>query len=135
MTEYVISGIPVAWTSHRGYGKKSFNPHHMEKLCAKQELEMQHGERPLYQGIVRADFFFEMPIPLSFPKKFTKRIQAGEKIYHTKRPDRTNLLKHAEDCLTGSILHDDNIVALGIVEKYYSLKPQTKIIITPLEEV
>lgn len=129
---YEIDGPPVAWCTHRGYGKKSFNPHFREKEAARWQLAIQHAKRPLYNRAVRADFFFEMPIPASLPKKIRKRIEAGEKIYHDKRPDRDNLQKHCSDCLTSAVVADDNLIAAGESQKYYSLKPKTVIIIQEL---
>jgi Holliday junction resolvase RusA-like endonuclease len=120
MDTYEISGIPVPWTSHRGFGKKSFNPRFQEKRGAKWELSLQHDKRPLLTGAVRVDFLFEMPIPKCMPKKMQEKIRSGEKVYCTKRPDATNLRKHAEDCLTGIVLLDDNQVVAGETQKYYA---------------
>lgn len=68
MYVYEIPGVPTAWSSHRGYGKKSFNPHFKEKQAAQWHLKIQHKERPIIDRAVRADFFFEMPIPKSMSK-------------------------------------------------------------------
>ena len=77
-------------------------------------------------------FFFEMPIPSTMPKKIIRRLEAGERVWHEKRPDRSNLEKHAADCLTGSVLSDDNIIVSGQVQKYYSFAPKTIIIVENL---
>ena len=132
---YEIEGIPVAWTSHRGFGKKSFNPRFKEREYAKWQLKIQHDQRPLCERAVRVDFLFEMPIPKSLPKKLQQRIARGEKIYHDKRPDGTNLRKHIEDCLTGTVLKDDNLIVAGETQKYYAKdRPRTLIHIQPIEE-
>jgi Holliday junction resolvase RusA-like endonuclease len=134
MNIYEISGIPVAWTSHRGFGKKSFNPHYQEKKAAKWELSLQHNQRPLLEGAVRVDFLFEMPVPEYMSKSIKKRISDGEKIYCVKRPDATNLRKHAEDCLTGTVLLDDNQVVAGETQKYYTTSaPKTCIHIQEID--
>lgn len=133
MYVYEIPFPPVAWASHRGYGRKSFNPHYKEKEAAQWHLKKQHGSRPLFAGAIRADFFFEMPIPKSMPKKILKRIESGEKIFHSKRPDATNFRKHSEDCLTGTVWIDDGQVACGETQKYYSTNPRTLIHIQELE--
>lgn len=128
--EYVIEGEPVAWTTHRGEGKTSFNPNFMQKKAAHWDLTIQHNGRPLYTRAVRVDFFFEMPIPKSMPKNIKKRIEAGEIVWHEKRKDRSNLEKHAADCLTGTVLYDDNIIVCGETQKYYARgNPKTRIIV------
>lgn len=127
MKVYEIPGDPVAWCSHRGFGKKSFNPHYKEKEVAQWHLKQQH-KGPLIDYAVRVDFYFEMPIPKNFPKGKIKEIKNGKIIWHDKRKDRTNLIKFAEDCMTGIILKDDNIVCSGESKKYYAIdKPRTVI--------
>lgn len=122
---YEISGPPVAWCSHRGYGRKSFNPHYKEKEAAQWELKRQHGDKPLYCTPLAVDFEFIVPIPKSLPKKTQKMIEEGKKIPCSKRPDRTNYIKHAEDCMTGIVWEDDNLVVEGSAAKYYGKNPRT----------
>lgn len=132
MTRYVyeIKGPPVAWSSHRGFGKKSFNPHYKEKEAAQWSLKLQHRDRPLLDGAVRVDFFFEVPVPKSLSKELQKRILSGEKIFCPKRPDATNYRKHIEDALTGTVLTDDNIIVSGETQKFYARRyPRTLIIV------
>ncbi len=129
MNRYEIPGTPVAWSSHRGYGKKSFNPHFIEKQAAQWSLKAQHGQRPLFAGAVRADFLFEMPIPKSMPKKLLNQINAGEKVWHTKKFDLDNMRKFISDCLTGTVWVDDCLNVCGEAQKYYSLEPKTIIVI------
>ena len=126
---YEIPGEPVAWSSHRGYGRKSFSPHYKEKEAAQYFLKKQHADLPLFSKALCVDFFFEMPIPKSMPKGILRRIEAGEKIFHVKRKDRSNCVKFAEDCLTGVVITDDNIICDGRAQKYYSLCPKTLILI------
>lgn len=134
MHRYEIPGTPTAWASHQGYGKKSFNPRYMERQAARWYIKNQHGQRPLYKGAIRADFFFEMPIPNSLGKKLKERVKAGEKIWHTKRPDRSNFVKFIEDCLTGTLWDDDSQVSCGEAQKYYSFEPKTIIFIQELNQ-
>lgn len=136
--EYEIEGDPVAWTSHRGFGKKSFNPHYKEKQAAQWALKKQQLEKyncgPISGRAVRVDFFFEVSAPKSMSKALRKQIEAGLRVWCIKRPDRTNYIKFAEDCLFPSILEDDNIVVSGFADKYYTVKaPKTIIRISILE--
>lgn len=131
---YEIPGDPIPWTAARVTKTHSYNPNGKQKKAAKSYLSIQHQQRPLFTGAVRCDFFFEVRPPKSLSKRTLNKILSGEKIYCTKRPDRTNYLKFAEDCLTGSVLSDDNIVVTGISEKYYAQSlPRTLIEITELE--
>lgn len=132
---YIIPGEPVAWSSHRGYGKKSFSPHYKEKEAAQWNLRRQHGDLPLIKTAIQVDFLFEMPIPKSMPKKLQKLIDTGAKVFHTCRKDRSNCIKFAEDCLTGVVISDDNIICCGKAEKYYSRTPQTIIYVTEVDRV
>ena len=127
--KYIIPGEPVAWSSHRGFGKKSFSPHYKQKEAAQWNLKRQHGDAPIISTAIAVDFYFEMPIPKTMPKKIQKRIDDGERIYHIKRKDRSNCMKFAEDCLTGVVISDDNIICDGRAQKYYSRTPQTIIYI------
>lgn len=137
MTQYVyeIIGEPTAWAAHSGYGKRSYSKHTPAKTAAQWQLKIQHNGRPLIEGAVRVDFFFEMPIPKSMPKKIRKRIAEGEKVWFTKRPDGTNLRKLQEDALTGTVLFDDNIVVSGETQKYYARgEPKTIIVVQELTD-
>lgn len=133
MFVYEIPGEPTAWSSHRGFGKKSFSPHYKQKEAAQYFLKKQHGDRPLFSGALRVHFLFEMPIPKTMPKKIRKKIADGEKVYHIKRKDRSNCIKFAEDCLTSVVITDDNIICDGNAQKYYSYTPKTIVILEPLE--
>ena len=123
--KYEIAGEPTAWSTHRGYGKKSFSPHYKQKEAAQYFLSKQHENKPLINTGIFVDFYFEMPIPSSMPKKIQKLIDSGAIIYHIKRKDRSNCIKFAEDCLTGTVITDDNIICGGKAEKYYSRTPRT----------
>jgi len=137
MTQYVyeIKGIPTPWQTHSGYGKRSYSKHTPKKTAAQWELRKQNYGRPIIKGAVRVDFFFEMPVPQSMPKKILKRILEGEKVYCPKRPDATNLRKFIEDALSGTVLCDDNLVVSGETQKYYARgEPKTVIFVQEIED-
>ena len=129
---YEIPIIPVSWKAHQGYGANSFSPRQKEKEASKIILKILHKDRPLYNRAVRVDIFFEMPIPNNLAKSIIKKIDAGEKVYHNKRPDIDNLRKFASDTLIGTVLTDNAIIVKGTTEKYYSKKPKT---IIEIEEI
>ena len=71
-------------------------------------------------------FEFYMPIAKSISrKKFLD--YADGKVKHTKKPDTTNLVKFAEDCLKGIVIEDDNLVYATFATKIYSVAPRTVI--------
>lgn len=127
---YEIPGPPVSWSAHQGYGKRSFNPKFKQREYAQWILREQNANRVILSGALRVDLFFEMPVPKSLPKKITTKIHAGEKVWHTKRPDVDNLRKFINDCLTGTVWCDDSQITCGESQKYYAKdKPRTVIIV------
>lgn len=51
-----------------------------------------------------------------------------------KRPDRGNLLKFYEDCLTGIVWVDDSQVVDGAVRKIFAEVPRTVIRVLPIAQ-
>src|SRR5271165_1596719 len=100
---YEISGEPVPWKAHKGFGKRSYSPNHDRKNAARWELAIQREHAQLYDKPVRLIFEFQMPLPKNANKKMKKRLEEGEMIVHKTRPDLTNLQKFAEDCLIGTV--------------------------------
>lgn len=129
---YIIPGPPVAWCSHRGFGKRSYNPHFYEKRDGQRILSVLHSGKDMIDQPIGVLYEFRMPIPKSMPKKTVKLIQSGERIYCPVRKDLTNMQKFAEDLLTGIVIKDDNIVVKSAASKFYSLTPATLIEIETL---
>lgn len=130
---YVIEGEPTSWSVFKGIGNTSYNPRNKEKSYAQAQLHAQH-KGSLFTGAVCVDFLFEVSIPKSYTKRFLGRVEAGEVVYCAVRPDLTNYVKFAEDCLSGPVLSDDNLVVQTMATKIYSLKPKTTIIVTEIYE-
>jgi Holliday junction resolvase RusA-like endonuclease len=84
----------------------------------------QVGQVPLLKGPVRLQIAFEIPLPLNgFPplKDQEKRRAWMVKRLIIKRHDLTNLLKGAEDALTGLLYVDDCQVVETAVSKRVAL--------------
>lgn len=124
---YIIPFTPVPWTAHKGYGRNSFNPKFKEKEATQWYLKTQHNGRPLFNGALRVDLFFEMPCPKIMSKKIRTSIEAGEKVWHIKRPDIDNLRKFTNDCFTWTVWDDDSLIVCGESQKYYAMEPRTVI--------
>ena len=120
--KFVVDGVPTAWSSHKGYGKRSYSLHTPKKQAFQRKIRQQY-DGPLFDSPISLSITFEMPIPESFSKK--KRLKIEAIPFHTSRPDLTNLQKFAEDCLSGIVISDDKIVVKTSSQKYYSKSPQT----------
>lgn len=79
--------------------------------------------RPPWSVPICLDVAFYMPIPQSM-RSADRLIAEQELLPHVKRPDRTSLLRAAEDPLSGVVWLDDNQVCDGVVRKLYSLIPR-----------
>lgn len=91
----------------------------------------------LLRGPLRVDFAFIMPRPQAHYTKPTKKrpgtaLRDDAPHYHTKKPDRTKLMRSTEDALTGVIWADDTLIVAGETTKIYGEKPGCHITITPL---
>lgn len=81
----------------------------------------------LFEGLVKAEFEFHMPIPKSLSKKKQAKLLGK---YHTKRPDIDNLIKFYLDVCNALLYKDDSQVYTLSATKKYSLQPKTIIKIT-----
>lgn len=77
-----------------------------------------------YDGLIRLDITFYMPIPASLSKK--KRSELIEQHYHIKKPDLDNLLKSVKDALEGTYYKNDSQICEVNMKKVYSDKPRTE---------
>jgi len=86
----------------------------------------------LLTGVIQLICSFYMPIPKSFSKK--KRAAAIAKTFVPQvTPDTTNLLKFAEDVLTGLVYVDDKQVHMGVQRRYYGEEPGTWMVVKELD--
>ena len=80
---------------------------------------------------LRMDATFFMPIPKSTPKRLRERM-ATEQVYHTKKPDASNILKSVEDAIIGIAYKDDAQIACEYVRKVYSERPRVEVKISTI---
>lgn len=103
-----IDGNPIPWAAHRGYGRRAYNPRYADKLRAQVQLRRQWQLSPIEKAVsIVFQFFF--PVPGSYSQKKRKEMLSKYEV-HVKKPDCTNLQKHAEDFLKGIVIKDDNQV-------------------------
>lgn len=124
-----VFGKPINWVHHKGYGNRSYNPKHKEKEQVRWQIAAQFNQKPLGCPII-AHFTFYMPIPIGTSSIRKKEMLCG-RIRHTKRPDRSNMLKFYEDCLTGIVIEDDSQIWDGNTTKLFGEAPKVLIRIEP----
>lgn len=122
MIEFTIHEVPVPLSrprfSRRGH---VYTPDKCQK--AKQRigiaaLSKMQGTPPL-DGPVELSILFGMKMP-----KRPKPHQANG-MFHTSRPDITNLVKLVEDSLNKILWNDDSQICTIITEKRYAVEPFT----------
>jgi len=90
----------------------------------KSELDQAFNAHFLFEGPVRLEFNFDMPIPSSLSKIKKKQILGKP---HPKRPDIDNCIKFYCDVCNGLLYKDDSQVYNIIATKRYSDEPKTVI--------
>jgi len=89
-----------------------------------QSLDSELKLQCLFEGPVKIEFEFLMPIPRSLSKKKTEEIVGGP---HIKRPDIDNCIKFYCDVCNGLLYKDDSQVYNISAIKRYSDEPKTVI--------
>ena len=108
---------------HRYLPKKQRDQLAMLRLAAQ---EAMNGREP-FTAPVRLELKVTLPIPKSWSKKKQHAAVIGDVLPDT-RPDLSNLLKLAEDALSGVVFADDSLVCIQWSQKVYCLAP--KIVLT-----
>lgn len=132
--EITIPGKPIAKKRprffRRGNHVGTYNAQETEE--GRWILEAKGQIKAAIEGAVIATMEFVMPIPKSLRKRDVALLEAGQ-YYHTKKPDASNLVKFAEDCLNGLAWKDDSQIVKLTVTKRYGKEPQTKIELKGIE--
>lgn len=63
MITLIISGTPVPWAAHKGYGSRSFNPRYKEREYVQWQLKAQYNRDAPLKGPIRLSCSFYLPIP------------------------------------------------------------------------
>lgn len=122
MIKLQIEGPLIPWKSHRGFGRKSFNPLYKERQYVQWQIRQQYPCTSMLSHAVSIDYTFYFAIPKSTSKKKKEKMLKGE-IRPTQRADCSNLQKFYEDTLKGIVITDDSIVVEGSFSKWYAEKP------------
>jgi Holliday junction resolvase RusA-like endonuclease len=118
-----ITGKPIPWKSHGGFGNGAYNPLYKEMLKCKRQIHLFFSSEAIKKPVkVDCKFYFEPPKSCS--AKVREEMLSG-KILHQVRPDVTNLWKYFEDCLKRIVFEDDCLVVKAVIEKLYGEIPKT----------
>ena len=133
----IIPGNPIAKKRprffHRGNFVGTYNDQKTEEGRWLFEAQKQVNLEELLLGAISLQIDFCMPITKGWSLKKQRELRDGQRFWHTKKPDLDNLVKFVKDCLNGIVWKDDSQIAYIETRKYYSLQPQTMIIISGLK--
>jgi Holliday junction resolvase RusA-like endonuclease len=126
---YTIDGPPISLKRPRFGLGHVFDSQKREKFGASMQLKSQH-EYPLpFDGPLKLEVTFYMPMP----KRMAKKNHVDGRAPHSSTPDIDNLLKFLLDCANKVIIKDDALVAYIVANKIYSNLPRTEFTIMRLE--
>ena len=124
-----IEGRPIPYRAPNVNSRHTFNPRYQEAERVKWIIKSQHNA-PILTTAVSISYIFNFAVPASLSQK--KRLELIGKPYD-KRPDTSNLLKFIDDCLVGIVIEDDSLICTVLVEKKYSEKENTIMMIRTIE--
>lgn len=142
-----IPGIPQPKQSVRSRivnaGDKSYVSHYQSKEVKEAEknirsiviTQLPSGFLPFSKGVVITKLHYSFPPLKSFSKKSLARIESGEGIVKTTKPDLTdNLNKGVFDALQGLVfINDSQICGLNNCKKFYSNSPGISLVMEELD--
>lgn len=114
--KYIITGVPIPWARAGVNNGRFFDKQKLHKLNCANQFEIQHNSEPMFEGPLRAEFFFYLPIPQSKSKKVQTQLIDT---WHFFKPDNSNLLKFYEDAGTGILYQDDCQICDESLKKKY----------------
>lgn len=97
--EYCINHRPIPWKRAQRCGNRYFDAQSTLKKHLQKCFNYLYPKHVPFCEPIFVEFIFHFKQP-----KFKK------KIYHTGRPDLSNLIKFYEDCFNGYIWEDDSII-------------------------
>lgn len=139
MIQFTVMGDPVpkarARTTVQGGFAHSYTPAktvQYERKVAAAYARAANGFKFAPESPLKMSVYIYMPIPKSAGKRLTERLAGG--VWHTKKPDASNVLKSVEDSLNGIAYKDDSQIAAEWVQKKYSDCPRVEVKIEELSE-
>ena len=128
-----ISGDPVPWAAHRGYGKRAFNPRKEQREKYQWQIKAQYNQLKPMEGPIKVDYTYFVGIPKATSK--VRRMQMLNGMMHPiTRPDIDNYDKFLSDCLTSIVWVDDSQVIEKMSRKIYGEREKTIIKVMSIHE-
>lgn len=136
---FTVYGVPVgkarARTTFQGGHAHGYTPKKtvdFERAIARAYINACRSAKMPKNAPLRMYAVCYMPIPKSTPKRL-RELMTSERVYHTKRPDASNILKSIEDAINGLAYKDDSQIADTRAVKFYSDYPRVEVKIEVLE--
>ena len=127
---YTIEGIPIALARPR-FGKDHiYDSQKQLKYSVGIQLKDQHFGYEPFEGPLRLDVVFFMPMPQRIKSKSGEH---SAKMPQYCKPDLSNLIKFIEDASNKIIIEDDAMISEINAGKYYSEIPRTELTITRIK--
>jgi Holliday junction resolvase RusA-like endonuclease len=129
MIRIEIPGEPIGKGRPRfGHGR-TYSPEKTQRWeqAAAWEARRQYDGEPM-EGPLTLTVAAEFTIPKSWPKWRQEAAERGP-VWHTIRPDASNVLKAVEDALQGVVYRDDSQIVAVAVQKTYSLDPKVVVFV------
>lgn len=138
MISFTVMGTPIGKARARTVMQNGFS----HSYTPRKTVEFEQAVAQTYKNVCRGAQMPEnaplkmraicyMPIPKSTPKRL-RELMASERVYHTKKPDASNILKSIEDAIVGMAYKDDSQIADTRAIKYYSENPRVEVSIETL---
>ena len=127
-------GKQRARTTMRGGYAHSYTPKEtveFERTVAQACKAACKGVQMPPEAPLSMDLICYMPIPKSVSKR-RRELMGSEHVYHTKKPDASNILKSVEDAVIGIAYKDDSQLAWVRARKVYSENPRIEVLISTI---
>jgi Holliday junction resolvase RusA-like endonuclease len=131
----VLLGEPCAWrhrtsrTYHRYLPEKQRDIAAVLRLSASEKMDLLC--QPPFTGPIRLTMVAEVSVPDSWSNKKRTAALTGA-LLPIKRPDCSNYLKLAEDCLSKIVFKDDCQIVELQCKKIYSAQPKITVTVEPI---
>ena len=135
---FTISCIPRGQSRVRHCSLNGFTRAYKSKEQRLDEQTLQALMMPFkpikpLSGAISLSVRVFMPIPKSRSKKWKEKAKKGE-IFHTGKPDASNILKHIEDVMQSMrFFEDDKQLSSVAIQKEYGVNPGYEIKLMELE--
>ncbi|MDD5013509.1 MAG: RusA family crossover junction endodeoxyribonuclease [Atribacterota bacterium] len=135
MIYFTIPGNPKALKRHRNFTRGSFHGNYDPSADDKRtflDLAFSHKpDVPIHEPVrLQVEFYFSRPKSHFGTGKYKNMVKDNAPVFHTTKPDTSNLIKFIEDAFNGVFWKDDSLICELDCRKYYSNNPRTVITIT-----